>query len=138
MTTTRASTDLNQAVVAAEVLRNSANSCIKLSILHLYLTIFPMQRFRYAIFAVMAVVICYWAVSLLRMTFICHPVAYMWDKKIKGGSCMNTTAAYFSISVINLGLDLVVTALPMPILWSLQMPTSKKVAVSMIFGMGVV
>ena len=124
-------------IIAAEILRNSANSCVKLSMLHLYLTIFPTQRFRYAIFAMMMFVIGYWAISLLRMVFLCHPISYEWNKSIRGGTCLNTAAAYYSISGINLGLDLVVVMLPMPILWTLQMPISKKVAISMIFGMGV-
>ena len=126
-----------QTIIAAEVLRNSANSCVKLSLLHLYLTIFPMQRFRYVVFAVMMLVMCYWAISLLRMVFLCHPMAYEWNKSIRGGTCLNTAAAYYSISGINLGLDLVVIMLPMPVLWTLQMPIPKKVAISMIFGMGV-
>lgn len=130
--------DPQKALTAAEVLRNTANSCVKLSVLHLYLTIFPTRHLRYAILTVMIVVTCYWAISLLRMVFICHPVAYEWNKNIEGGTCLNTTAAYYSVSAINLGLDLVIIILPMPILWTLQMPIAKKVAISIIFGMGIV
>ncbi|KAL6716937.1 hypothetical protein ACLMJK_004849 [Lecanora helva] len=80
----------------------------------------------------------YWVISLLVFFFLCHPVAYEWNKDIRGGTCLDTVAAFYSISAINLGLDLVVVVLPMPILWTLQMPVSKKVAISLIFGMGIV
>ena len=132
------SLNLRQAITAGEILRNSANSCVRLSILHLYLTIFCTTRFRVAVFAMMTTVACYWMISLLSLIFLCRPVAYLWDKSIKGGRCLDITATYLSVSVINLGLDLVVIALPMPTLWTLQMPLSRKVAISVIFALGLV
>ena len=85
----------------------------------------------------MMVTVAWWAVSILRVVFLCQPISYLWDQHFKTGTCLNTQAAYLSISVINLALDMTVIVLPMPILWTLQMPKARKVAVSAIFGMGV-
>lgn len=85
----------------------------------------------------MALVVAYWFGSIIRICFLCRPIPYLWDKTIPNGTCLDLTAAYLSVSGINLILDITVVALPMPIIWTLQMPTSKKVAVSAIFGMGV-
>lgn len=42
------------------------------------------------------------------------------------------------IAILNLLQDVVVVVLPMPILWGLQMARSRKVALSCIFGIGIV
>lgn len=90
------------------------------------------------VYGVMALVMAYWLSTILRMFFLCSPFAYSWDKTIPNGTCVNLEAAYLSVSIINLILDIMVIALPMPMLWSLQMATSKKIAISAIFGMGAV
>ena len=42
-----------------------------------------------------------------------------------------------SIAILNLLQDVVVVVLPMPVLWGLQMATTRKVALSCMFGMGI-
>jgi len=89
------------------------------------------------VYAATALVVAYWIASIIRICFLCKPIAYLWDKNIADGVCMNVTAAYLSVSGINLILDIMVVALPMPILWTLQMPKSKKIAISAVFGVGI-
>lgn len=50
---------------------------------------------------------------------------------------MDVAAAYISAAMINLILDLIVIALPMPVLWTLQMALLNKIAISAIFGVGI-
>lgn len=45
--------------------------------------------------------------------------------------------AAFINGVVNIVLDVSLVVLPMPILWSLRMATAKKVALSFIFGLGI-
>ncbi len=85
----------------------------------------------------MTLVVAYWIGSIIRICFLCEPITYLWDKSVANGTCLNVIAAYLSVSGINLILDIVVVALPMPILWTLQMPKSKKLAISAVFGMGI-
>ena len=127
-----------QLYVAAEPLWISANSCIKISILHLYITIFGNKTFRHVVYAVMGITCAYWLSTIVRMFFLCTPFAYLWDKSIEGASCLDLSATSLSVSVINLILDVMIILLPMPILWRLQMAKSKKLAVSGIFGIGAV
>ena len=68
--------------------------------------------------------------------FICRPFAYAWDKTIDGGQCGDTTKYYLAIGIVNMIIDLSIVLLPMPILWKLQMPTNKKLAVSGILMLG--
>lgn len=72
------------------------------------------------------------------MFLVCHPVSLLWDKTIVGGRCADIVAAYQIVSGLNLLLDVIIILLPMPILWNLQMPASKKLAISAIFGFGII
>ena len=54
-----------------------------------------------------------------------------------GGSCGDQKMLDIFIGIVNLLQDVVVVVLPMPILWGLQMARSKKVALSCIFGIGI-
>lgn len=51
---------------------------------------------------------------------------------------MDDGAIVFAASVINIFTDILVTALPMPLIWSLKLPTRQRLAVISIFGLGVV
>lgn len=52
--------------------------------------------------------------------------------------CMDDGAIVFSASVINILTDLMVTTLPMPLIWSLKLPARQRLAVISIFALGVV
>ena len=66
---------------------------------------------------------------------ICQPFSYFWDKS-QNGHCGNQIALYMAGGIFNLLLDMTVVALPMPMLWGLQMATGKKVALTGVFGLG--
>ncbi|OQE40177.1 hypothetical protein PENCOP_c006G06986 [Penicillium coprophilum] len=71
--------------------------------------------------------------------FQCSPVRAYWQISPTGSyHCMNDGAIVFSASVINIFTDFLVTALPMPLIWSLKLPTRQRLAVISIFALGVV
>jgi hypothetical protein len=109
---------------------------VKLSALHLYITIFPKKSFRYVSYGVMGLSVAYCLVNFFQLLLACHPIAYNWDKTIPGGSCMNANAPFLSSAIINVAIDVIIVILPMPVLWNLQMKVSKKVSISLIFGIG--
>ena len=53
------------------------------------------------------------------------------------GSCGDQKSLDMYIAVMNLLLDVEIVILPMPIVWGLKMARSKKVALSGMFGIGV-
>ena len=73
---------------------------------------------------------------ILGTCLLCRPFAYAWDKTIQGGQCGNATKNYLAVGVINMFIDFSIVALPMPILWKLQMPIEKKIAISGILSLG--
>lgn len=50
---------------------------------------------------------------------------------------MNSGAIVFAASVVNILTDFLVTVLPMPLIWSLKLPTRQRIAVISIFGLGI-
>lgn len=109
----------------------------KISILFLYLRLFEHHpSFRLAAH----ITIFSTAVATLVLSFItifsCYPVAYFWDRDIKGGRCLNIQNVAYAVGALSIVEDLVIVALPFPVLFRLQMSTSKKVGIGVMFVLG--
>lgn len=77
------------------------------------------------------------AVSLfVTTTFQCSPVAYAWDKSIRGGHCINLGAYFRWLSFPNILTDAVILVLPLPLLWRLHTSTGQKIGVTCVFVVG--
>ncbi|KAF9248293.1 hypothetical protein DTO013E5_5203 [Penicillium roqueforti] len=69
--------------------------------------------------------------------FQCSPIRAYWQlNPTESYHCMNDGAIVFSASVINIFTDFLVTALPMPLIWSLKLPARQRLAVISIFALG--
>ena len=122
--------------IAALVSWSAANTAIKVSILHFYITIFGSNKsFRYITYATMALPISFGVGNTLMAFLICRPFAKNWDPLLPG-VCGSDIDSVLATSVINLSIDVIIVILPMPILWRLQMATSRKVALTFLFGLG--
>ncbi len=85
----------------------------------------------------MAFTIASWAAFFIKDFLICQPIQRNWTiGGNDGGFCGVTTTGTLTTGIIVLLTDLVIVVLPMPMLWSLQMATGKKIAISAIFGIG--
>jgi hypothetical protein len=111
---------------------------IKLSALDLYRKIFRQPVFVTITWVVFAICAAAGVAFTLVRALICRPVAMNWDFSLaaQGGTCGNLNTMYRSLASIDLGLDLLVVFLPMPVVWTLHMAFSKKIAVSLVFGLG--
>lgn len=113
----------------------SANTAVKISILDLYIYIFPTRKFRIAAYITMGLTGAYLVTIILESLLICRPLAYIWDKNMNG-TCGNEILAFLTAGILNLVLDITIIILPMPMLWGLQLPTAKKLSLTIIFGVG--
>ncbi|KAI1385850.1 uncharacterized protein F4822DRAFT_356071 [Hypoxylon trugodes] len=123
--------------VPAQLLWAAANTCVKLSILSLYTTIFPKKRFSYVCYGVMALSIAYFVSVFLETFVLCKPARYNWDKSIPG-ECNGENSAYLGAGITNLLIDTIIVALPMPMLFGLQMSLPKKLGIAGMFSLGIV
>ncbi|MCJ1421896.1 hypothetical protein MMC32_008263 [Xylographa parallela] len=126
---------LSKITLALALVWTLANTAVKISVLHLYITIFQTRSFRYAAYFAMFLTAGYAITNCLQLLLICRPIAYNWDKTING-TCSSEAVPFLASACINMGIDVIIVVLPMPMLWRLQMPTQRKVALSVIFGMG--
>ncbi|KAK7757122.1 ATP-dependent RNA helicase [Diatrype stigma] len=108
----------------------------RVAILLLYLEVFGRARwFRWATWASVAIVCLFYVGALSTTLRLCSPIAYNWDRTIEG-TCGNEGEAELAAATINMVLDVVIVAPPLPIIWGLKMRTGRKVAVSVTFGLG--
>ncbi|MCJ1291626.1 hypothetical protein MMC34_003171 [Xylographa carneopallida] len=113
----------------------AANTLVKISILHLYVTIFPSPIFRKICYAMMAISTVYFVSILLETFLLCMPFVYNWNKMIEG-TCGNQTLALLMIGSANLIIDAIIVVLPLPLLWRLQLPIWKKIGLLVMFSLG--
>lgn len=73
-----------------------------------------------------------WSINLTT----CAPIAFFYDRTIKGGSCRDQVVSGTTAAVLSLVGDIYVLMLPLPALWQLKINMRKKVAVVGIFLLG--
>lgn len=95
-----------------------------------------MRRIHTAVYIVIALTVALIVAVIFESFLLCRPFRFTWDKTIPGGVCGSSTDAYLSIAIVNLVIDVAVVVLPMPVLWKLQMPIGKKIAISAILSLG--
>ncbi|KAL4965977.1 uncharacterized protein BDV14DRAFT_199428 [Aspergillus stella-maris] len=129
-----------QSFFAVEALYVVTVALTKISMLLLYLRLFPGERFRLASKVVLAFTIAWGLGCLFATIFLCRPVSYfwhMWDGEHEG-SCGDHEALLWGGAVINIVLDVVIIVLPLPTVFKLQMKAEKKVWVFVVFLVGLV
>jgi len=122
--------------VAAPILWGVTTCVIKFSVLTFYLDIFENRLFKRCVYVVMVVTALLFCAVILGTCLLCTPFRYAWDKTIVGGHCADSTKNYLAVGIVNMIIDFAIVGLPMPILWGLQMPTNKKIAISTILALG--
>ena len=108
----------------------------KISVLVLYLRLFPYKTFRYAAFATIGMIALSTTIIFFVTVFSCHPVAFFWNKDIRGGTCINVNTLAYANSAMSIIQDLLIVALPLPVLVKLNMGTKKKIGVGFMFAVG--
>ncbi|OCL09617.1 hypothetical protein AOQ84DRAFT_259372, partial [Glonium stellatum] len=113
-----------------------SNTCVRVSVLLLYIRIFPVHRL--VIFSLFFIIcnVLFATGILVSACLLCRPFAYNWNRVTIQGHCGNQLAFNIWMGIINLVFDLIIVILPMPIIWKLQMSIAKKVSIILIFSMG--
>lgn len=120
---------------AIQILYKFTINMTKVSILCLYLRIFPNKMFRKAAWIVMFLVVGYAASSILATIFQCTPLSKTFRPQTPG-KCLNLTAFWYTNAVANILGDCAILALPMPVLYALHLPQRQKFGLMMVFALG--
>ena len=125
-----------QAYFAQQLLFACSITLTKLSILFFYRRIFPSRQFALIEIILGSVMIGWWLSLVFAVIFSCHPVNYFWNKSVPNGHCINENILAYGVTAVNIVTDLAVLCLPIPWLWTLQMPLSRKLGLIGIFCLG--
>lgn len=98
-----------------------------------------MGRFVLTVHIMIGVVTAYWIGFSLGTVFQCNPIAFNWDKTIPGGTCMEVKTGFLVSGSVNLIIDVILVAMPAPIVWRMQHVTAiKKLGIIAMFSLGLV
>ncbi|KAE8161894.1 hypothetical protein BDV40DRAFT_266587 [Aspergillus tamarii] len=108
---------------------------IKISILLLYRRIFTVRSFRIASLITGGLVISWCLAVFITVLLQCRPIALNWNKALEG-TCIDPKQFFFGNAISNLLIDVVILALPIPMVLQLQLRLSQKLTVLGIFLLG--
>ncbi|KAG5288856.1 Pth11-like integral membrane protein [Histoplasma capsulatum G186AR] len=109
---------------------------IKFSILLFYRRIFGMNWSMWVCFFLSG---GYYIACTITLIIACQPISYYWTQvqDAKSGSCrFQPHIFYLGNAAANVATDVLILLVPIPLVWKLQMPTSKKILVSSLFLLG--
>jgi hypothetical protein len=115
----------------------TSTTFIRISTILLYLQVFPLPKFVVVCWIFMATNIAYALATYIAPLVICRPFIWLWDQSAPDGHCGDPEKFYLWHGTQNLLQDIILVAMPMPLLWTLQMPVFKKISLTLIFGMGI-
>ena len=110
----------------------------KLSILLLYLRLFaPNRPTKYLIyFGIISNFLWYTTVFVLIACSCIPRHSQTWIEGTTAPLCKDAAKRIYVQSIFNVISDFYILIIPIPVVWSLQMPTAKKIGVSLIFMTG--
>jgi len=116
-----------------------AMACTRISILGLFVRLFfatNLSRLGHIAYFAIGHTAGWLVFTLVGVSTICEPIEYYWDKAVPNGQCSGGKNVNFAIAVWGMALDVLIFALPIPVLWRLRLPFAYKFAVSTIFALG--
>ncbi|KAK1148344.1 hypothetical protein N8T08_010154 [Aspergillus melleus] len=122
----------------AQILYKINIGLTKISILLLYLRLFIQRWFFITCWTWIVIITAFTLSTVISSIFQCTPVQYAFDKSLPGhSSCINLTAFWYANAAFNIFSDLVLVALPVPVISRLQLPPRLKLILCGIFAVGI-
>lgn len=110
----------------------------KLSVLFFYIRVFTEKSFLWKTYVLLGLTTAFFIGCFLSAIFQCSPVDFAWHywDKLHVGHCINLHDLLWANSLINIILDGLIILLPIPTLWSLTLPTLRKIGLLLMFSLG--
>jgi hypothetical protein len=110
-------------------------SAIILEWIHIFVPMRTRNAFSWTGHILIAVTVAFYVAFLVTTQFYCSPREKIWHTWLPG-TCLNRRLIDSSSALFNAVLDFVIFILPQRVIWSLNISTSKKLGVSLIFSIG--
>ena len=102
-----------------------------------YRTFLVNGRFRIVIYAAGTLTIIWFLASFLDTIFQCKPIEASWNRSIPNAKCQDIEKAALGTGISDLILDALFIALPIPVIWDLNLPKRIKASLTGIFLLGI-
>lgn len=122
-------------LLAFECMYVTAVAFVKISILAMYLRIFPTRDFKIGSYTVGATVIAWWFAIVAVCVFQCDPIYKAW-MPWADGKCINLKGSFIGNAVPNILTDVVILIMPVKQVWHLHATMAQKVSLLCTFGLG--
>ena len=126
----------SQTAFAAQVLYALTLGFTKMSITWMIKRIFFEHSYVYIAYLIMALNFGWMLQTILTGLLICRPMTLNWDPTARG-HCGNQTLAFAAVSIVDIITDILIFAMPLKMLWGLQMKRVYKIALGCMFGAGI-
>ncbi|OJJ78179.1 hypothetical protein ASPBRDRAFT_37377 [Aspergillus brasiliensis CBS 101740] len=125
-----------QTFIGTDVLAAAGLALAKLSVLLFYRRIFAINRaFSIATWILGAIVVGWFISTACGLIFASHPVVGEWQPWV-AHSHIAYKPFWITYGVLNLVLDIVILALPQPLVWKLNLSKARKRQLSLVFLLG--
>ncbi|KAL9047561.1 MAG: hypothetical protein Q9206_006665 [Seirophora lacunosa] len=115
-----------------EPIYHTSTTFAKYSILLFYYRVFAIRQFKGVLYILAAFVTCYVLSVDFACLFQCTPVQSFWDEAVPG-HCINIDHMFIASGSMNVVLDFIIFALPIPLLWRLRTSFNQKIVLTAIF-----
>ncbi|KAK8070946.1 GMC oxidoreductase [Apiospora hydei] len=109
---------------------------LKISILCLYLRLFPGRRFRIVCTSALALLVVSSLLLIAFDIFQCNPVSAAWTLQHGDAQCMDLTVVALANAAVNIFTEAAILVIPLPILVKLKMSTRQKAEVIGLLSLG--
>lgn len=118
----------------------SSTACCKVSIILFLRRVVGFKRSVNITVIIIAITTVAWALATIFFTtFACKPVSFYWNKSSHDGQCVSRRTykdVNIAIAVFGMVTDIVILVVPLPTLWKSQMRKKQKIAVTGVWGIG--
>ena len=115
---------------------NIGLTLVKLSVLLFYVRVLGKNKVHRIRFWIVGFLLLGWFVGITLVVFLtCTPLEKLWDDSIPG-RCLSVQSTFIGAAVANILMDVILLMLPMPIVWRLQMKTTRKIVLTGVFVAG--
>ncbi|POS78512.1 integral membrane protein [Diaporthe helianthi] len=122
-------------VLTFEFFHFAGEALPKLAILSFYIQMFNWRgKTRAVCYVTMGTVVTAWLASTVGGCLQCRPLAFWWDKTIRGGECFEMPTLFRAQAITSPILDVIILLLPIKSIWALQLPERKRIELILVYG----
>lgn len=125
-----------QALYQLPILYNPVQCGAKLALLLLYRRLAPQRWYKATVWTVGFIVVGSSVAIMFAAIFACTPVRAAWDLTIVDPKCIDRPGLYQATAILGAVTDILVLAVPIPIVVTLQVSLKQKIALIAAFCIG--